>query len=198
MPLGAKPASVATPRCGIWPMVLCGVLAADRRLCPFRLLRRAQNRNQRARHTDAVGLRDSSATQKHSSATRGLPGGKIPTTGSPTTEDIGQAGLFASSIAQSRPARTKKSRHLSRGRRRTGYLRVATDSLLSRKVCRIISTDHFLSGTQVESLPTSHEGAWWSRPAPPRRDLYPTLDALVGIVAYLFWRGKVCLSEVWK
>src|SRR5215212_4398022 len=25
---------------------------------------------------------------------------------------------------------------------------------------------------QVESLPISHEGAWWSRPAPPRRDLY--------------------------
>src|SRR5215208_1117652 len=24
----------------------------------------------------------------------------------------------------------------------------------------------------VESLPISHEGAWWSRPAPPRRDLY--------------------------
>src|SRR5919107_3488116 len=25
---------------------------------------------------------------------------------------------------------------------------------------------------QLESLPISHEGAWWSRPAPPRRDLY--------------------------
>src|SRR5215217_6027237 len=97
MPLGATPVSVATPKCGIWPTVFCGVLTADRRLFPFRLLPRAQNRSQRARHTDAVGLRDSSETRKPSSATRGLPGGQLPTTGSPTTEDIGQAGLFASS-----------------------------------------------------------------------------------------------------
>src|SRR5215218_10805660 len=104
MPLGATPVSVAIPRCGILPTVFCGVLAADRRLFPFRLLRRGQNQSQRARHTYAVGLRDSSETRKHSSATRGLPGGKIPTTGSTTTEDIGQAGLFASSVAQSRPS----------------------------------------------------------------------------------------------
>ena len=98
MPLVATPVSVATPRCGIWPTVFCGVLAADRRLCPFRLLRRP--RNQRARHTDAVGLRDSSERWIHSCATRGSPGGKTPTTGSPTTADIGQAGLFVSSVAQ--------------------------------------------------------------------------------------------------
>jgi hypothetical protein len=34
--------SVATPRCGIWLTVFCGVLAADRRSSPFRLLRCAQ------------------------------------------------------------------------------------------------------------------------------------------------------------
>src|SRR5215212_9895528 len=104
MPLGATPVSVATPRCGVWPTVRRGVLVADLKLFPFRLLRRAQDRNHRARHTDAVGLRDSSETRKHSSATRGLPGGRMPKTGSPTTEDIGQAGLFASSVAQSRPS----------------------------------------------------------------------------------------------
>src|SRR5215203_5926570 len=103
MLLGATPVSVATPRCGIWPTVFCGVLAADRRLFPFRLLRRAQNRSQRARHTYAVGLRDSSETRKHSSTTRGLPGGKTPTTGSTTIEDIGQAEQVAFSVVQSRP-----------------------------------------------------------------------------------------------
>src|ERR671920_539218 len=103
MPLGVTPVSVATPKCGIWPTVFCGVLPADRRFSPFRLLQRAQNRSQRARHTDAVGLRDSSETRKPSSATRGLPDGKMPTTGSTTIEDIGQAGLLASSEAQSRP-----------------------------------------------------------------------------------------------
>src|SRR5215217_9791773 len=92
MPSGATPAIVAIPSCGVWPTVFCGVLAADLRLFPFRLLPRAQNRSQRARHTDAVGLRDSSETRKPSSETRGLPGGKMPTTGSPTTEDIGLAG----------------------------------------------------------------------------------------------------------
>ena len=35
---------VATPRCGVWPTVFCGVLAVDRRLFPFRHLPRAQNR----------------------------------------------------------------------------------------------------------------------------------------------------------
>src|SRR5215204_4306552 len=104
MPLEATPVSVATPRCGIWPTVFCGVLAADQRLCPFQLLQRAQNRSQPARHTDAVGLRDSSETRILSSATRGSPGGQIPTTGWPTIKDIGQAGLFASSVAQSRPS----------------------------------------------------------------------------------------------
>src|SRR5215203_6488096 len=104
MPWGATPVSVGTPRCGIWPTVFCGVLPADRRLCPFRLLQRAHNRSQPARHTDAVGLRDSSETRKPSSATRDLPDGKMPTTGSPTTEDIGQAGLVASSVALSRPS----------------------------------------------------------------------------------------------
>src|SRR5919112_5162566 len=104
MPSGATPAIVAIPSCGAWPTVFCGVLAADLRLFPFRLLRCARNRNQRAKHIDAAGLRDSSETRKPSSATRGLPGGRIPTTGSPITEDIAQAGLFASNVAQSRPS----------------------------------------------------------------------------------------------
>src|SRR5919107_4439253 len=47
---------------------------------------------------------------------------------------------------------------------------------------------------QVESLPISHEGAWWSRPAPPLVGTFiSTLDPCAGIVAYLLWCGKVCL-----
>src|SRR5215217_8818953 len=84
------PVSVATPRCGIWLTVFCDVLAADRRFSPFRLLRCAQNRGQRARHTGVVGLKDSSETQKRLFTTGGLPGGKMPTTGSTTIGDIGQ------------------------------------------------------------------------------------------------------------
>jgi hypothetical protein len=41
---GATPVSVVTQRCGIWLRVFCGVLAADRRFFPFRLLRCSQNR----------------------------------------------------------------------------------------------------------------------------------------------------------
>ena len=91
----------------IWPMVFCGVLAADRRFSLFRLLRRAQNRSQRARHTYAVGPRDSSETRKHSFATRGLPGGKMPTTGSTTIEDIGQAEQVAFSVVHCRPTQCR-------------------------------------------------------------------------------------------
>src|SRR5215212_4436997 len=94
----ATPVSVAIPRCGNWPTVFCGVLAADRRLFPIRLLRCAQNRSQQARHTDAVGLRDSWEAPIASSTTMGLPGGKIPTTGSNTTEDIAQPALYASRV----------------------------------------------------------------------------------------------------
>src|SRR5215210_422793 len=104
---GATPVSVATPRCGILPTVFCGVLAADRRSFPFRLLRCAQNRRQRARHTDAVGPRDSSEARNRSTATRDLPDGKMPAAGSPTTEDIEQAALFASSVVQSRPTQCR-------------------------------------------------------------------------------------------
>src|SRR5215210_7318114 len=100
---GATPVSVATPRCGVWPTVFCGVLAADRRSFPFRLLRCAQNGSQRARHTNAVGPRDSSEARNRSTATRDLPDGKMPTTGSPTTEDIEQVGLFAISELLGRP-----------------------------------------------------------------------------------------------
>jgi predicted flavoprotein YhiN len=50
-----------------------------------------------------VGLRDSWATLKVSSTTMGLPGGKMPKTGSPTTRDIAQAEQFALSVVQSRP-----------------------------------------------------------------------------------------------
>ena len=45
-----------------------------------------------------VGLRGRSEAPKVSSTRGGLPGGKMPTTGSPTTEDIEQAGLFAFSV----------------------------------------------------------------------------------------------------
>jgi hypothetical protein len=45
-----------------------------------------------------VGLKGCSEAPEVSSTTRGLPGGKMPTTGSPTTEDIEQAGLFAFSV----------------------------------------------------------------------------------------------------
>src|ERR687889_2474164 len=99
MPSGATPAIVAIPSCGVWPTVFCGVLAADLRLFPFRILR--CTRNQRARHIDAAGLRDSSETRKPLSTTRVLPDGRIPTTGSPITEDIGQAGLLASDYSPS-------------------------------------------------------------------------------------------------
>src|SRR5215217_5974650 len=98
MPLGVTPVSVATLRCGIWPTVFCGVLAADRRLFPFRLPRCAQNWGQRARHTGAVGPKDCLEARRISSTTRGLLDGKIPTTGSPITEDIGQAEQFAFSV----------------------------------------------------------------------------------------------------
>jgi len=45
-----------------------------------------------------VGLKGCSEAPKVSSTTRGLPGGKIPTTGSNTIEDIAQPVLFASSV----------------------------------------------------------------------------------------------------
>jgi hypothetical protein len=99
--------SVATPRCGVWPTVFCGVLGVDRRLFPFRLLRCAQNRGQRARHSGVVGLRDSWEAPKVSSTTRSLPDGKMPTTGSPITEVIGQAELFALSVVQGRPTQCR-------------------------------------------------------------------------------------------
>ena len=54
-----------------------------------------------------VGLKGCSEAPKVSSTTRGLPGGKMPTTGSPTTEDIGQAEQFAFSVVQSRPTRCR-------------------------------------------------------------------------------------------
>ena len=50
-----------------------------------------------------VGLRDSWATLKVSSTTRGLPGGKMAQTGSTTTRDIEQAEHFALSVVQRRP-----------------------------------------------------------------------------------------------
>jgi hypothetical protein len=58
---------------------------------------------QRARHTNAVGLRESSEARNRSTATRDLSDGKMPTTGSPTTEDIEQVGLFAISEWLGRP-----------------------------------------------------------------------------------------------
>jgi hypothetical protein len=131
--------SVATLRCGIWLTVFCGVLAADRRFFPFRLLRCAQNRGQRARHSGVVGLKGCSEAPKVSSTTGGLPDGKIPTTGSTITEVIGQAEQFAFSVGQSRPT---QCRHVylcsdtcleTRGtfipkceRKRRGYLLVKT------------------------------------------------------------------------
>jgi hypothetical protein len=42
-----------------------------------------------------VGLKVCSEAPKISSTTGGLPDGKLPTTGSPITEDIGQAEQFA-------------------------------------------------------------------------------------------------------
>ena len=50
-----------------------------------------------------VGLRDSWATPNVSSTTVGLPGGKMPKTGSITTRDIGQAEQFAFSVVHRRP-----------------------------------------------------------------------------------------------
>ena len=50
-----------------------------------------------------VGLRDSWAALNVSSTTVGLPGGKMPKTGSTTTRDIVQAEQFALSVVQSRP-----------------------------------------------------------------------------------------------
>jgi hypothetical protein len=55
-----------------------------------------------------VGLKGCSEAPKVSSTTRGLPDGKIPTTGSPTTEDIGQAEQFAFSVVQGRPTNVAK------------------------------------------------------------------------------------------
>jgi hypothetical protein len=90
--------SVAIPRCAICPTEFCGAQAADRRYFPFRILRCAQHRGQRARHTDAVGLRDSWGALKVSSITMGLADGSMPATGSPTTRDIGQAEQFAINV----------------------------------------------------------------------------------------------------
>jgi len=45
-----------------------------------------------------VGLKGCSEAPKISSTTMSLPGGKMPTTGSTTTEDIGQAEQVALSV----------------------------------------------------------------------------------------------------
>ena len=56
-----------------------------------------------------VGLKGCSEAPKPkvSSTTMGLPDGKMPTTGSPTTEDIGQAEQFALSVVQGRPTQCR-------------------------------------------------------------------------------------------
>jgi hypothetical protein len=54
-----------------------------------------------------VGLRDSWEAPKVSSITMCLPDRKMPTTGSPTTEVIGQAEQFALSVVQSRPTQCR-------------------------------------------------------------------------------------------
>jgi hypothetical protein len=50
-----------------------------------------------------LGLKGCSEAPKVSSTTRGLPDGKMPTTGSPITEVIGQAEQFAFSVMKGRP-----------------------------------------------------------------------------------------------
>jgi hypothetical protein len=54
-----------------------------------------------------VGLKGCSEAPKVSSTTGGLPDGKILTTGSPTTEVIGQAEQFAFSLVQGRPTQCR-------------------------------------------------------------------------------------------
>jgi hypothetical protein len=54
-----------------------------------------------------VGLRGCWEAPIASSTTMGLPDGKIPTTGSPTTEVIRQAEQFAFSVVQGRPTQCR-------------------------------------------------------------------------------------------
>ena len=114
------PVSVATPRCGVWPTVLCGVLGVDRRLFPFRLLRCAQNRNQRARHNGGIGLRYSWEARKVSSTMGSLSVGKLPKTGPPTIRDIAQAEQFALNVVQRRPTQCRYAYFRSSTRLGTG------------------------------------------------------------------------------
>jgi hypothetical protein len=87
-----------------------------------------------------VGLKGCSEAPKVSSITGGLPGGKMLTTGSTTTEDIGQAEQVALSVVQGRPTQCRheylrSDTHLgTRGtftpkceRKRRGYLLVKTN-----------------------------------------------------------------------
>jgi hypothetical protein len=91
-----------------------------------------------------VGLRDSWEAPKVSSTTRVLPGGKIPTTGSTTTEDIGQAEQVAFRVVQGRPT---QCRHV--------YLR--SDTCLGTR------------GTFTRSASERDAATYLSRPTPTPR-----------------------------